>query len=155
MCTKDSLFVVNGVLYKQVDGVAMGSPLGPAFANNFMCYNEERWLNNCPISFKPLSYRRYVDDTFIVFKEKNHALLFLSCLNNRHINMNFTIDTEKDSKLTFVDIMTTKENDKFVHSIYRKPTFSGLGVSFSGYCHSSFKINAIKALLHRAFHLSS
>ena len=34
--TKDQLFLFNGQLYEQTDGVAMGSPLGPLLANVFM-----------------------------------------------------------------------------------------------------------------------
>ena len=34
---KENHFLFNGVLYNQIDGVAMGSPLGPSLANIFMC----------------------------------------------------------------------------------------------------------------------
>ena len=30
LATKESYFIFNGLLYKQIDGVAMGSPLGPS-----------------------------------------------------------------------------------------------------------------------------
>ena len=33
LAAKDSYFIFNGLLYKQTDGVAMGSPLGPSLAN--------------------------------------------------------------------------------------------------------------------------
>ena len=36
VATKDRLFQFNGVLYEQIDGVAMGSPLGPLLANMFI-----------------------------------------------------------------------------------------------------------------------
>ena len=45
--TKNQLFQFQGVLYEQVDGVAMGSPLGPLMANAFMCNIEE---TRCPLS---------------------------------------------------------------------------------------------------------
>ena len=60
----------NGVYYSQIDGVAMGSPLGPTLANLFLAYHEENWLNDCPIQFKPTYYRRYVDDIFLMFPER-------------------------------------------------------------------------------------
>ena len=41
LATKDQLFQFNGNLYEQIDGVAMGSPLGPLMANAFMCSIEE------------------------------------------------------------------------------------------------------------------
>ena len=35
-------FSLNNTMYKQTDGVAMGSPLGPALANIFVGYYEEK-----------------------------------------------------------------------------------------------------------------
>ena len=56
--TSESFFMFNGSYYKQIDGVAMGSPLGPTLANAFMCFYEQKWLDDCPIEFKPIYYRR-------------------------------------------------------------------------------------------------
>ena len=64
LATKKSYFIFNGNLYKQVDGVVMGSPLGPTLANAFLVHFEKNWLQNCPSDFKPYYYRRYVDDIF-------------------------------------------------------------------------------------------
>ena len=36
IATKNQLFQFEGSLYEQIDGVAMGSPLGPLMANTFM-----------------------------------------------------------------------------------------------------------------------
>ena len=41
--TKDALILFNGKYYEQIDGVAMGSPLGPTLANVFLCHWEEIW----------------------------------------------------------------------------------------------------------------
>ena len=41
LATKDSHFIFNGTLYKQIDGVAMGSPLGPTLADAFLVYHEK------------------------------------------------------------------------------------------------------------------
>ena len=57
----------NNKYYKQVDGAAMGSPLGPDLANIFICSFESKWLRNCPNDFKPMFYRRYIDDIFVLF----------------------------------------------------------------------------------------
>ena len=67
LATLDSHFFFDKNIYKQVDGVAMGSPLGPHLANIFMSHMEKKWLQDCPDSFKPVLYRRYVDDTFFTF----------------------------------------------------------------------------------------
>ena len=39
-------FLFNNEIYDQTSGVAMGSLLGPALANLFMGYHENKWLNS-------------------------------------------------------------------------------------------------------------
>ena len=51
IATKEIFFMFNNKYYKQVDGVAMRSPLGPALANIFMCSFESKWLCDCPNNF--------------------------------------------------------------------------------------------------------
>ena len=41
VATKGQLFQLNGALYEQTDGVAMGSHLGPLIANVFMFHIDE------------------------------------------------------------------------------------------------------------------
>ena len=37
---KESIILIDNKYYSQIDGVAVGSPLGPTFANIFLCYHE-------------------------------------------------------------------------------------------------------------------
>ena len=46
VCTQESHFQFNNEFFDQVDGVSMGSPLGPLFANKFMAYVEEKHMEN-------------------------------------------------------------------------------------------------------------
>ena len=41
LATKKSYFIFKGLLCKQIDDVAMGSPLGPSLANAFLSYHEK------------------------------------------------------------------------------------------------------------------
>ena len=77
----ESFFIFDGKFYEQCDGVAMGSPLGPTLANVFMCHFENIWLENCPSHFKPIVYRRFVDDTFLLFRSKDQVEKFRNYLN--------------------------------------------------------------------------
>ena len=93
--TKESFFMFNNKYYKQVDGVAMISPLSPTLANIFMCSCESKWVRDCPNDFKPVFYRRYVDDIFALFSSPDHADKFKKCLSSKHININFSIGKRK------------------------------------------------------------
>ena len=63
LCTKKAPFrSPEGGLYLQIGGVAMGSPLGPTFANFYMGHLEQMILSND--NDPPSIYTRYVDDIF-------------------------------------------------------------------------------------------
>ena len=38
--------------------------LGPLFVDIFLSFHECTWLADCRLTFKPMFYRRYVDDCF-------------------------------------------------------------------------------------------
>ena len=141
----------NRKYYKQVDGVAMGSPLGPALANIFMCSFESKWLRDCPNDFKPVFYRRYIDDIFVLFSSPDHADKFREYLLSKHPNIKFSIQKEEDGRLPFLDINISRENDKFATNVYRKKTFSGVCTNFKSFIPETYQIGLIKSLLFRCF----
>ena len=65
LATQESYFIFNDVLYKQKDGVAMGSPLGPTMANVFLSFYEIKWLEQCPKEFKPVFFTEDMLMTFL------------------------------------------------------------------------------------------
>ena len=69
----ESIFIFDEKHYKQCHGVAAGSLLGPTLTNVFMEYHEKIWLKNCQTQIKPAVYRRYVDDTFLLFGSTEHV----------------------------------------------------------------------------------
>ena len=147
----ESLILFDQEFYKQHDGVAMGCLLGPTLANVFLCYHEKIWLQNCPSEFKPVIYRRYVDDTFLLFRSKHHIEKFRNYLNRQHKNIKFTSETENENSISFLDIKITRDNNKFMTSVYRKPTFSGVFTNFESFIPKSYKYNLLFTLLHRVF----
>ena len=151
----ESLVLFNGEYYKQIDGVAMGSPLGPTFANIFLSYHEQIWLKNCPCEFKLVIYKTYVDETFLLFRSKNHIENFRCYLNCQHTNIKFTSEIEENNSISFLDIKITRVNNSFSTSIYRMVTFSGIFTNFESFIPVSYKSNLIFTLLFRAFKLCS
>ena len=152
--TKKSHFLFDGKYYDQIDGVAMGSPLGPVLANIFMCDFEEKWLTNAKIS--PSFWNRYVDDTFTMFHNQDSANEFLHYLNGCHSNIKFTIEFEQNNAIPFLDILITRnQNSTFMTSIYRKKTFTGLYTKWDSFTPRKYKINLIRSLTYRYNRLCS
>ena len=110
VATKESFFMFNNRYYKQVDGVAMRSPLVPALANIFMCSFESRFLCDCPDDFEPVLYRHYIDDMFALFPSTDHADKIKEYLSSKHHNIIFSIEKEKDGCLPFLDVNIFREN---------------------------------------------
>ena len=151
----NSFFLFNDDLYQQIDGVGMGLPLGPTFANIFLCFHEQQWLKNCPAEFRPACYRRYVDDCFLIFNDRSHVDKFLAYLNSQHPKIHFTKEIENKGCLSFLDINLSRQKNKLEMSIYRKPTFTGLGLSFFSFIPATVKKAVIHSAVFRAFRLSS
>ena len=109
----NSVFIFNQQYYKQDDGLGMGLPLSPILANIFLCHHENIWLNSCPSDCKPVYYRRYMDDCFLVFRDPSHAPKFLEFLNSRHGNIKFTAELENNRQLSFLDCLVHRINNSF------------------------------------------
>ena len=118
LATKEPYFIFNNILYKQIDGVAMGSPLGLSLADAFLVHYEQNWLDRCSLEYRPSYYRWYVDNIFVLFKSSDHLKRFQSYLNPCHVNMSLTIETEQNSKISFLDINVICEQGKFITSVY-------------------------------------
>ena len=93
----ESLLLFNNEYYKQIDGVAMGSPLGPTFANVFLSYHEQIWHGNCPFEFKPVVYRSmlmtpsYYFDQKIILKNFEVTLVASILILSLHLRWKKTI----------------------------------------------------------------
>nr|VZI51423.1 unnamed protein product [Spirometra erinaceieuropaei] len=71
-CTLNVQFLFDNQLYRQVDGVAMGSPLGPLLAYVFMGKLERFQLSDQIDKLK--HYGRYVDDIFAIATAETDVL---------------------------------------------------------------------------------
>lgn len=148
ICTKESHFQFNGVFYDQIDGVAMGSPLGPLFASVFMSNFERKHAKK----LQKLGVRiwlRYVDDVFASLDNKNDATRILEYLNQQHPNIRFTIEHEQDGKLPFLDTLVYRGQTTYHTTIYRKKTFTGVYLNWTSLTSKKYKIGLIYCLMDR------
>lgn len=111
-------------MYTQIDGVAMGLPIGPILANTFLLFYEKMWLERCLDEFKPVYYSRYVNGIFIIFKSQNHLTEFRDHLNKScSSSMKFSFEHERNKRLSFL-VVASIEGNKVFTTVYRIPTFS-------------------------------
>ena len=153
LVTKESLFTFNNKFYIQVDGVCMGSPVGPILARIFVSHHEENWLNKCPIKFKPSFYRRYVDDIFVLFESSASVNSFLEHVSSKHQKISFTVEKRNTGSLSVLDVKICRKNGKFVTSVYRKPTFSGFFTNYESFIPTYQNRGLLHTLLHRNFRI--
>ena len=151
--TAQTHFYFDGKIFDQVDGVAMGSPLGPALANLFMGYYKQKWLESDHGRLVKF-YRRYVDDIFCFFENEHQAQTFLDFLNIQHPNLNFTIEKQHMKQLPFLDVLNTRSG-RLITSAYRKSTFTGLLQNYDSFVPSTYKKGLIKTLIDRTFRLNN
>ena len=129
----------------------MGPPLGPSLANVFLYFHEQIWLNDCPEDFKPVYYRRYVDDIFALFRSPDHLEKFTNYLNSKKKILNLRMR----KSLPFLDILISRSENGFKTSVYHKPTFRGVYSNFNSFIYDEYKIGLVFTMLFRTFSIVS
>ena len=151
LANKESFFTFSNKFYIQVDGVAMGSPLGPILANIFLSHHEENWLNKCPIKFKPSFYRKCVDDIFVSFESSESADSYSEFLSAKHQSINFTVKRKNVGSFSFLGVKILRKNGKFATSVSIKPTFSGFFANYESFNPTCQKRGLLHTVLRMSF----
>ena len=69
--------------------------------------------------------------------------------------MSFTIETEHNKKISFLDVNVIREQGKFITSVYRKPTVSSVYTHFDSFLLDTYKIGMVYTLVNRCFWICS
>ena len=69
--------------------------------------------------------------------------------------MKFTSENEIDNSLSFLDVNVSRDNNQFITSVYRKPTFSGVLSHFDSFIPKTYKIGLISTSIFRGFAICS
>ena len=80
------------IVKKQIDGFAVVHSFWTLF-NISKCYYEKLWLNNYPVKFEPNYYKRYVNNTFIIYS---------TCDQANEILRGFTLSSTSDNLVWMV-----------------------------------------------------
>ncbi|CAF4598635.1 unnamed protein product, partial [Rotaria sp. Silwood2] len=156
--TTKTHFYFNGQYYLQIDGVAIGSPLGPLLADIYLIHLEQQLMKKLK-SNGLVYWKRYVDDTFAIVRNKANAEKLKTILNSFHPKIQFTYEEEKDNQLSFLDInithATTVRCSQFSTTIYRKPSYTGLILKWTSFVPTHYKKSALSSMIYRAIRICS
>ena len=99
---------------------------------------------------------RYVDDTFVVIRNKDQAEKILDFLNSQHATIKFTMEKEINKSINFLDVKIRIENDNSIStSTYHKPTFTGVMLNWNSLTSMKYKKGLISCLLDRSSKICS
>ena len=127
----------------------MGSPLSPVVAGLFMEKFEQTALMTA--DREPKLWLRYVDDTFIVWPHgRTHLEVLLKHLNSLCQKLQFTMETEEDNQLPFLDLLVSKNEDTLTTSVFRKKTHTDRYLYFWSHHHPQVKTSVVSCLKMRA-----
>lgn len=113
-------FEFDGVHYVQVSGTSMGTRIGPNYANIFMAHLESNFLDTQ--NLKPMYYKRYIDDIFMIWQHGEAELLtFIEAFNLAHPSISLAHSYSEHS-VNFLDVTVTTFQGRLQTKLYRKPT---------------------------------
>lgn len=145
----NNTFTFNGKHFKQIKGTAMGTKMAPTYATLTLGYLEEkmykeinRLFNEETEMYITKHWKRYLDDCFIVWNSgENNLSVFKNILNELNPDIKFTVD-ESLNRISFLDILLTKQDEVIMTDVYYKPTDTHQYLHFNS-CHPRHTKRAI------------
>lgn len=137
--------------YKQVDGLAMGSPPAPHLANGWLSQFEETIKGDAKM------YDRYMDDILRDIK-LSQTEDKLKEINSLHPNLKFTAEQEKQEqpqihmgKLPFLDmkIIHNHQTGELSSTWYNKPSDTGLIMNYHALAPKRYKRSVVSGFVYR------
>ena len=116
-------FEFQNQCYIQNTGLVMGAPTSALLSEIYLQHLEHTKIVKILTQNNILGYFRYVEDILIVYSDD------LTDIHKVHRAFNilvpiikFTMETETDNKINFLDIIVKKDKNSFSFNIFRKPT---------------------------------
>jgi hypothetical protein len=144
----NTYFQFYGKNFQQIQGLAMGSNVSPILAIVFMDTIERQTIINSPYIG---IYKRYVDDTLCLGRNRQSADEFKSQMNSVHPSIKFEIEHPVDgSNLALLDFkVTINENLPPTFEFYQKEAKKDIFINYKSGLPSLLKTNVIKNERHR------
>ena len=140
----DVLMSTHDGYYRQIDGLAMGSPPAPHLANG--------WLSRYDPVIKGESrlYYRYMDD-ILKEEKRDNVDRKLHEINSLHANLKFTVEREQNHQLPVLDMKICHDpvSGRLVSTWYNKPTDTGLIMNFHALAPKRYKRSVVSGFIYR------
>lgn len=144
-CMTDcAVFTYDGLLYKQIYGTAMGSPLSATLANIVMDDLVETCLQTSELDVRFVL--KYVDD-FCIAVRREHTDELLRIFSDYDHRIKLTCEREHEMSLCFPDTRVHRVGEALVTDWYSKPTASNRMVNFLSYHSYHVKLNTAYGLI--------
>lgn len=153
LCMHFNAFSFNDNEYAQISGLAMGSPLSPVAACLYLeCLEEEHYSQ---IMGEECTWIRYVDDVLVAAPENVDLEEKLKALNLVNPKIQFTLETENEGKIPFLDTLIMRSGRHLKFTVYRKPTNKEDYVHFFSGHNERVKSGIVIGFFLRAFRVCS
>ena len=149
MCTCNVVMKTRDGFYRQVDGLAMGSPPAPLVANAWLSQYDPRIRGDAKL------YARYMDDILRSIK-RAEVQQKLAEINSYHPALKFTIEEENERySLPFLDMLIIRLGTLLSSTWYNKPTDTGLIMNYHALAPRIYKRSVVAGFVHRIYRACS
>ena len=130
--------------YRQIEGLAMGSPCAPLLANGWLSQFDSSIKDNAKVYF------RYMDD---IGREINISKYEtkLTEINSLHKSLQFTGEKEKDSTLPVLDTRLINREGNLSSTWYFKPSDTGLIMNYHALAPVKYRRATVIGFVHRIY----
>ena len=120
-CSKDVLIIVSEIKFLfSVKFCTSKWYESPVLANICLDSHENIWPQNCLSEIETNFFKRYINDTFILFISRIYVWPFLDYLNSQHHSIWFIHETETNGQYSFLDVRINKKGDMFWTDLFRQ-----------------------------------
>ena len=147
--TEQNYFTFEEHIYKIHDGLIMGSPISAIMSEIFLQNIDNKIQNIINKYDNKGHWFRYVDDGLCIINNNTNPDNILQELNKLHKNLKFTIETENNRTLNYLDLNLQIINNELTYSIYRKPTLCNQAINNKSNFPNQHKYAIFYSLIYR------
>ena len=120
---EQNYFTFQNQNYFQKTGLALGAPSSAVLSEVYLQHLEHTEIIKIITQHNILGYFRHVDDILMVYDENSTDIHEVhTAFNKLAPTIKFTIQTETDNSINFLDIEIQNKENGLIFGVHRKPT---------------------------------